>query len=425
MPMKKLIGSVLCFLFSALPLFSQGLRRCAIGEVASSKLRKRHQLLDLKIQEYFRRASVKSILNADLIRLPVVVHVIHNTLSGEIGGPQNGNISLEQIQSQIAVLNEDYRKKTGSLGHNSSPIGADMNIEFYLATIDPNGKPTNGINRVYSSQKTFDVIDDNYLLSGLSYWDSNRYLNIWVTSLLEGYLGVGEFPGGDFDGLESEDVDEKVDGIIIDHTAFGRRLGTSKSGAYSSGRTLTHEIGHWLGLLHTWGDEFCGDDFCDDTPPTERGNLTVVCNPIKSRCKGVVTTNMIENYMDYSADSCMNIFTLDQSQRVRAVLEISKRRKRLIENSKFSLPNAEKLTISTFGNPNFGNQIKLKVLVNGFTDLYFEVYDLVGKKRLENSFFDTPSRVLEIDKDALGGAGVYIIRIFTSTESVTTRIAFL
>ena len=417
--MKKQILSI-CFLFFS---FSQSIaqKKCAIGEVADEKLRRRHALMNQKIQEYYRTIEKVGIAADNLIKIPVVVHVVHNNASGKIGGEGNGNISDEQIFSQIKVLNEDYRKKIGSLGFNNSAVGADMNIEFYLADKTPEGLPSIGINRVYSNKANFDVFDENFLLSSLSYWDSNRYLNIWVTSLKDDFLGYAEFPTGEYDGLEIDESDEKIDGVMIDHRAFGKKTGTSTQGVYVYGRTLTHEIGHWLGLIHIWGDEYCGDDFCSDTPPTESGNLTIRCTPRFSNCNGVRTQNMIENFMDYTADSCMNIFTNDQKSRVRAVLELSKRRKRLVTNSEFNLPQVESLIVRMLENPSSTDYLQFQVLLNSFANFSFEVFDASGRLIISENYEDSPSRLIQIPKTTLG-KGIYNLRVKSGEEVVYKRM---
>lgn len=417
--MKKRILSLIYLLFVISSLNAQ--KKCAVGDIADEKLRRRHQTLNVKIQDFYRKYDKESAFADNLIRIPVVVHVIHNNAAGKIGGDDNGNISDEQIFSQIKVLNEDYRKKISTPGFNNSPVGTDMNIEFYLADKDPDGKPSLGVNRVYSQKANFDVFDENILLSSLSYWDSNRYLNIWVTTLKDDFLGYAEFPIGEYDGLELEEIDEKIDGVMIDHRAFGRQTGTSTDGVYTYGRTLTHEIGHWLGLIHTWGDEYCGDDFCADTPPTESGNLTIRCTPRYSNCRGNRTLNMIENYMDYTADSCMNIFTGDQKARVRAVLEVSKRRKRLITNSEFNLPQAEKLIVKVLENPSSTDYLQFQILLNAFTNFNYEIFDASGKQIVSAAFEDSPSRLIQIPKADLG-KGVYNLRVKSGEEIIYKRL---
>lgn len=417
--MKKPILSLFLTVIAVFNLNAQ--KKCAVGQFAEGKLSKPHASSKVRLQDLYQKFETKSFYVDNLIRIPVVVHIVHNNAAGKIGGENNGNISDEQVFSQIKVLNEDYRRKIATPGFNNSPVGADMNIEFYLAEKDPDGKPSLGINRVYSSKASFDVFDDNFLLSNLSYWDSNRFLNIWVTTLGDDFLGYAEFPSGEYDGLELEEIDEKIDGVMIDHKAFGRQVGTSVSGVYTYGRTLTHEIGHWLGLIHTWGDEYCGDDFCQDTPPTENGNLTIRCTPKYSNCRGTRTLNMIENYMDYTADSCMNIFTGDQKVRVRAVLEISKRRKRLITNSEFNLPQTEKLIVKVLENPSSTDFLQFQILLDSFKNFNYELFDASGRQITSAAFEDSPSRLIQIPKANLG-KGIFNLRVKSGEEIVYKRL---
>jgi Pregnancy-associated plasma protein-A len=290
------------------------IRRCASAEYEKVLLSrnidyvKKKQAFNQLIQQCIavNRASNSGRKSAitDLIKIPIVVHVIHNNTSNTIGGARNANISDEQIKSQIEVLNEDYRRKINTRGFNNSSIGTDMNIEFYLADIDPKGNPSNGIVRKFVEKQSFDPFsdEDQMELSNLSYWPSDCYLNIWTTTLSNNYLGFSQFPTAKLDGLadpiEDSDLTAKVDGVFIDYKFFGKDSQAITSKYYKFGRTTTHEVGHWLGLIHTWGDEDCGDDYVEDTPEAQGPNLTVICAEKFSTCSGFRTRNMIENYMD-------------------------------------------------------------------------------------------------------------------------------
>ncbi len=357
-------------------------------------------------------------IKAEIIRIPVVIHVVHNQSNNQI---QGNNISDEQIYSQIKVLNEDYRKKIGTLGHNQSPLGSDTEIEFFLATIDSEGKPSTGITRTYSNKSSFNITNEleRSRLSDLAYWDANKYLNIWVTNLSSGYIGYGEFPFAEsVEGLDI-DVDEKLDGVYIDSSVFGRKIGTNVSGIYSFGRTLTHEVGHWLGLYHTWGDQYCGTDYVSDTPPTANPNNSIFCVDIFSECDGSKTRNMIENYMDYSPDSCMNIFTYGQKDRMRAALEMSKRRKRLIAYAKYQLPTAEKLTVN-LENPLPSESMKIQVLLPDFQDILVQIRDIFGRLVFENTYKDLPSTILSLDTKMI--PGTYLLNVRSNGQQVSKRI---
>jgi hypothetical protein len=147
------------------------------------------------IQQYITRNKANLRTAADeVIRIPVVVHVIHSQVDNRIGGADNSNISDEQVRSQITVLNEDYRRKPGTNGFNSNPVGADTQIEFELAQYDPDGRKINGITRTYSKTSRFSPVADDDLLAGIISWPSDKYLNIWVCTLNSGYLGVAQLP---------------------------------------------------------------------------------------------------------------------------------------------------------------------------------------------------------------------------------------
>jgi hypothetical protein len=422
--MREKIKFLLFFLLIYSNVFAQTKIKCAHKPLSIQEINRKNSRLNKNLSEYFLKNGQYSVFSDELIKVPVVIHIIHNNSSGSIGGPNNGNISNEQVFSQIKVLNEDYRRKAGTAGFNNCAVGVDMNIEFHLAETDPKGNPSSGINRIYNSKPSFNVFDDNFLLSEISYWDSSKYLNIWVTSIEDDYLGFGEFPGGALNGLEPEDVDARVDGIMIDHNAFGKHTGTAKDGVYTSGRTLTHEIGHWFGLLHTWGDEYCGDDYCNDTPPTERANLSVLCETTFSNCSGKKTLNMIENFMDYTPDTCMNIFTIDQKNRIRVVLEISKRRKKFIENTQYSFQIVDKLLVKILENPSSSETIRFQILVKNNSDYSYEIIDTAGRKINKASFKDSPSRIIEINKATLP-KGIVILNVKSGKDNFVKRLIIL
>jgi Pregnancy-associated plasma protein-A/Secretion system C-terminal sorting domain len=358
---------------------------------------------------------------AEVIRIPVVVHVIHNQVNNAILGT---NISDEQIYSQIKVLNEDYRRKEGTMGFNSSTIGADTEIEFFLASVDPDGKPSSGITRSYSLKTSFNIINDNdrLTMSNLSYWDSNKYLNIWVAPLSSGYIGYGEFPYAEtIEGLDIES-NENLDGVYIDYTTFGKKTGTNTKGLYSFGRTATHEVGHWLGLYHTWGDERCGTDYVADTPQAAAANSSAFCRDVFSTCSGTRTRNLIEDYMDYSPDSCMNIFTQGQKDRMRAALDFSKRRRRVVNFAKFQLPPSTSLQAVIFPNPTITTNVQVQVSLPSFQDFDIKILDIFGREVYFESFTDLPSTVVTLKTKDLP-AGNYIMKVTSNSQQVQKRLA--
>ncbi|MFN4145253.1 MAG: M43 family zinc metalloprotease [Runella sp.] len=407
-------------------------QRC--GAVAyDSIMAKRYPYWKLKRQlledslKVWRNMSPRQARTGELcerIVIPVVVHVIHNNASGVIGGANNTNISKEQIEEQIKVLNEDFRRKPGTLGFNDNPVGADTGIEFRLATIDPNGQPTTGITRTFNAQSSYNIFSEDILLANLSSWPTDRYLNIWVTRFSGNFLGIGQFPSvSGIPGLnEDNNLQERTDGLFVDFRVFGRG-GAVSSNLYDAGRTTTHEVGHWLGLIHTWGDAFCGDDFCDDTPPAESGNQTSRCGPFFSNCGGVRTRNMTENYMDYSPDSCMNIFTRCQAERMKAVLEKAQRRARLVRYWCAALPFGPSLDVEIYPNP-AAQTASFKVIQKSFGTFEIAIYSSTGAFVRREVFEDYPSWVVNVSLQDLP-SGTYIARIITKDESVTKKLVIV
>ncbi len=274
------------------------------------------------------RSSMKetaSLRRATLVTIPVVIHVVHN------GEPQGSgsNISDAQILSQIDVINEDLRRLNTDAAETLdefAPVAADIEVELVLAKRDPEGLATNGILRLQGTKSTWKMSDLAELTS-LSYWAAEEYLNIWITPLSNDFLGFAQFPVSDLEGLEEATNNRLVDGMVIRPESFGRNNTNFPilKAPYHLGRTVTHELGHFLGLRHIWGDGGCDeDDFCNDTPASNASH--VGCKLTSTSCGSL---DMVQNYMDFTDDVCMNLFTEDQKNRMRTVLDNSPRRKSL------------------------------------------------------------------------------------------------
>ena len=420
--------SLLTITVGAQPLANGVLQRCGTVEYERmlqqrdpNRLPQLNELNRRLEQVESSRMLLRQAADETIYRIPIVVHVVHNTASNETGGENNGNISAEQIASQIQVLNEDYRRQPGTNGFNTNPVGADARIEFFLAEKDPSGQPTTGITRHYYAQKkSFNVFNDDVLLSQIAYWPSDRYLNIWVTTV-DTYLGFTQLPtmADTLRGLPAT-TNEFTDGSIIDYRYFGRQIGTVRNSTYCCGRTATHEIGHWLGLIHTWGDAVCGEDYVADTPPAEAANETVNCRELFSTCSGRRTRNMIENFMDYSPDLCMNVFTVGQVGRMRSVLTLSPRRFRLIQSTMTPLDPTETLTINVYPNPAVGD-VLVDVQLKDFQSFTVELVDLAGRLVKTMNYSDSPSTRVSLSTNYLA-TGLYIVRVKTATESVSRQL---
>ena len=318
--------------------------------------------------------------NDELYYLPVVFHVLH---FGEPVGTGR-NIDDSRIASQVQILNQDFGKVVGTPGYNTNSSGADSRIRFCLAAIDPNGQPTTGIVRVSTTQSQFSISNDNATLKGYSLWDPNRYLNIWVCKLTNQDIGYAQYPYTDsiqFNGV----VDVQPDGVVVEYRVLGNVPPGGEYPSYNMGRTATHEIGHYLGLIHIWGDgNGCADpngtDFCDDTP--KQSSYTAGCPAtIPTSCDGT-HPNMRENYLDYTNDACMNIFTYDQKERMRIVMRNAIRRKTLFTTPTQCGVSAKSSLLShkdwvLYPNPATG-QIEIKSNNSAPLGL-IEIRDLTGK----------------------------------------------
>jgi Pregnancy-associated plasma protein-A len=251
------------------------------------------------------RAGV--VMRTGITTIPVVVHVLWSKPAE--------NISDGQINSQIAVLNRDFRAANPDRSKTPAPwkgLIADARIEFVLANLDPTGKKTNGIVRVKTTKPSFRA-DDSMKSSrsgGATAWPVDRYLNIWVCTLGDGLLGYAQFPGGP----------RSTDGVVILNTAFGTTGTAAKP--FNLGRTTTHEVGHWFNLRHIWGDtEDCsGGDLVADTPNAETPNFGKPKFPHVS-CSNGPNGDMFINYMDYVDDDSMYMFTPQQVARMHTALD--------------------------------------------------------------------------------------------------------
>lgn len=244
----------------------------------------------------------------DVITIPVVIHVVYRT--------EVQNITDAQILSQIVVMTDDFRR-TNADAINTLPeflgVAADSEIEFCLATIDPNGDPTTGIERRETTRVSWGFENGMKYTAqgGLDAWPRDKYLNMWTVNFSGGLLGFAQFPGG---GPAAED------GVVMGYDFFGTADLDDGSFVLSPpfhlGRTTTHEVGHWLNLRHIWGDGPCGvDDQVADTPMSDNSNGG--CPLTHISCTSL---DMVQNYMDYTNDACMNIFTQGQSDRMNAAM---------------------------------------------------------------------------------------------------------
>jgi hypothetical protein len=319
--------TVILFVLLQAGLFSVAQERCA--SVTYAETQKALNPLEaeriLGAEDYLQKRSARVIngrsVAPTVIRIPVVVHVVYKNASE--------NVSDAQIKSQLDALNRDFRRlnsDTSNTPERFRYLAADIQIEFYLAKTDPKGRPTSGILRKQTNIANF-LNNDKIKFSSLGgddAWDSKSYLNIWVGRLISG-AGYATVPGSD----------ASKDGVVINVGAFGT---INNSGYYNMGRTATHEVGHWLGLKHIWGDAQCGDDGIYDTP--QQSTYTQTCpTGFRSTCNNGELGDMYMNYMDYTADACMNLFTEGQKKRMRASFDEGGPRESLLQSKGLNEPS--------------------------------------------------------------------------------------
>ncbi|WP_194087911.1 zinc metalloprotease [Cryobacterium algoritolerans] len=292
-------------------------RSCGTSEVNERLMRSVEGYAEARAEIENRTARVLDAgvaLRTGCTQIPVVVHVVYRNAAE--------NVSAAQIDSQIAVLNADFRATNADKSSTPpvfQPLIGDARVTFKLATTDPSGNPTDGITRTSSTTTPFSSATDNVksaATGGADPWPSDKYLNLWVCGNLrsgtnQALLGYAQFPGGP----------AATDGVVIVHTGFGS-TGTAAA-PYDLGRSATHEIGHWLNLRHIWGDDgngCSGSDFVADTPNQAGPNYGAPAFPHPS-CSNGPNGDLFMNYMDYTDDRAMFMFTPGQVSRMQAALD--------------------------------------------------------------------------------------------------------
>jgi len=389
-------------------------------------LKARMQETEAKAQAW-AKSNAKS---AAVVTIPTVVHIIYNADSSQY------NIPDSVIFSQIDVLNEDFRRMNADAINTRTifdSIAADVEVQFCLASIDPNGNATDGITRTATNVPTFDFTsmrDSMKFTSsgGQDAWPRDEYLNIWVCDmrvdffgqLLTLVLGYAQFPG---------DADS-TDGVVIHFTHFGRSA-YPYSADTSLGRTTTHEVGHWLGLRHTWADDqdFFGNGTCDssdfvDDTPNQSGQSKFDCDMVINSCSGEAAywgltdpPDMVENFMDYSSDSCSNMFSMGQKTRMWSFLNTD--RLPLQSASACVLVGINEIApspqIMIFPNPSSG-KVKVTIL-NQREETVIQVFDALG--RVVHKSMVTDHIYLELGHLS---SGVYLIKGTDSKSSSSSRL---
>jgi hypothetical protein len=312
--MKKLYVVTLAMLWLAGNLMAQNHRNCGtmeyleVQKASDPGLETRMESLEREIQNWLD-ANPNHKMGA-VVTIPVVFHIVWNTSAQ--------NISDARILAQLDVLNKDFARLNADAGNTPSVfqgVAANTNIQFCLAQRDPGGNATTGIIRKQTTVTSFSS-NDNVKRSangGSDAWPRDSYLNFWSCNLSGGLLGYAQFPGGT----------ASTDGVVCLFSSIGGPSAPGTATPYHLGRTATHEVGHWLNLRHIWGDATCGNDQVADTPTQQTSNSGCPAFP-KVTCSNGPNGDMFMNYMDYTYDACMNMFTQGQASRMNASLNTTR-----------------------------------------------------------------------------------------------------
>ena len=413
---------------------------CATNDVLQHQLRQdpgladRMQALERRVQSWISTHKVQREAD-EVYTIPVVVHIVW------LDSAENLPDSI--VHQQLEVLNRDFRKMnedTSTVRPRFKSLAADIGIEFCLAKVDPEGNPTTGITHTEGESPKFFGIPLGFydpLTNSLKYddtggksgWPVDRYLNIWVGNIgadLLGLLGYAQLP----QTYRDPDVDEtavqaiETDGIAIDYRAFGS---TGEHLMVRGGRSTTHEVGHWLGLRHTWGDGDCSkDDFVSDTPITDGASQE--CDTTRNSCVDstsieVDEPDMFENYMDYALE-CSSIFTTGQKERMIGYLLSDSLRFALINSNTCQAlltsisPVEDLLTWELYPNPTKG-QIQIQWQSAKAQSVQLEIMDLQGRvvyraKKLRNNH-------IRVDLSTQA-AGMYMVRMLIGNHLSVKKV---
>lgn len=417
---KHLTLLVLSVFFFTNGLFAQS-HQCATHIKMQEQLELNPELAKTRTQinEFTERwisENEDNLSNRAVEIVPVVVHVVYSSA--------NQNLSNTQIQSQIDVLNEDYRRLNSDVSGVPSVWTsrvADCEIQFELATCDPDGYQTSGITHTETSVTNWNGSDNVKYTSegGHDAWPASDYLNIWVCNIGSGLLGFAYQPG----------INPALDGVVIGYRYFGY---DSQSGQYDLGRTATHEIGHYFNLDHPWGpggsNPGCNmSDQVADTPTQAEPNYG--CSntyPLES-CGTGINSDMFNNFMDYGNDECLFFFTNGQKSRMLAALNGPRAsllssnalnscpvgiEDRILESSLIIYPNpsSDYINIQSDQADNIVSEIR--------------ILDMAGRELLVQSNIKLGYAAIQLDVSELS-KGAYVLEISSENERVSRKINIL
>lgn len=396
-------------------------KRCATTEYMNAKkaadpaYARQYELDEQILQRAIANQEInRSNSSNAIVTIPCVVHVVYRT-TGQ-------NISDAQVQSQIDVLNEDFARLNADTNVTPAPfrpLASGSQFRFCLAQTDPNGNATTGIERRQTTVNSFSTNDlvKSFSTGGMDAWDTDVYFNIWVCNLSGGILGYAEFPSASYSDTY---------GVVITYSSFGR-VGLVAA-PYDEGRTCTHEVGHAFRLNHIWGDDgtSCGGtDYVSDTPNQSEETYGCLNFPHLDACTSTGNGIMFMNYMDYSDDDCLNMFTTGQVTRMTQAMNTfygSLLASTRCESASIVKDGPENFSFSVYPNPTNGLVNLDMFLTRPIGDqATVRVVDPLGKVLFTQVINQPVGQVHPLDLSHLPG-GLYLLNVSNADFSKTIRV---
>jgi hypothetical protein len=359
------------------------------------------EVLEKEIQEILDGESL--IQYRTVLRIPVVVHIVWRN--------EVQNLSNEQIYAQLDALNRDFRKQNNEISNIPSifkDLASDIEIEFCLVTETSDGQPFQGMTRTKTNIENIGQTNSIFssINGGQDPWDTKHYLNIWVCEMDKKKLGYASSPGT---------ADLEKDGVIINYRYFGL---FGNSSPYYLGRTLTHEVGHFLNLKHPWGTIFgsCENtDFVDDTPLQKEAYYHCPQYPQES-CGSI---DMTMNFMQLVDDSCMSMFTKGQKERMLATLATTRQELVLYSSCEKITLNEENVSIILFPNPT-ENILNFNITSKQKETVIVKLINTMGQVCFQNEY--KTNEYFYLNLKHLFPTGIYFFHVTSSSGELIGSI---
>lgn len=381
------------------------MERLEIHQQQDPALAGRMEEMELAIQRWISDHPNSGSRDEDTIFIPIVFHVVYNT--------PDENIAPEKVTSQVRILNENFNGENANFGSVPSvwnAVKADCGIRFCLAELDPDGNPTTGITYTFTTRTSFTAATDSVKFDGPGHaaWPTDRYLNIWVCNLELPYIAYAQLPATG---------PAETEGVVLSYMATGD-IGALYPN-FALGKSAVHEVGHYLGLRHIWGDDngaCTGTDFVADTPNQAEPTYNCPNFPYTDACTLESPGIMYMNYMDYSGDYCLAMFTQGQSARMHAILNLYRSNLAMSSCELVGRGKEQENGFTIYPNPNKG---PFKITLNTVGEVDIKLFDPQGRLVLNKKVQATGKDSMELNLQ-IQGRGIYLLQV-TAEEKVKTQ----